>query len=65
MWYKKQGFPWRRIKPMCTDVVQHPVLGKCYRAEIHEIERWEQQVGRKVQEESAKGVDASGGDSGR
>ncbi|CAK0867109.1 unnamed protein product, partial [Prorocentrum cordatum] len=59
---KKHGVPWRHIKSTCTDVVQRPVLGKCYRLEIHEIERWEQQVSRKVQEESAKGVDASGGD---
>ncbi|CAK0898713.1 unnamed protein product, partial [Prorocentrum cordatum] len=61
-WHRKQGSPWRRIRSTCTDAVQHPVLGKCYRVEFHEIERWEQQVGRKVQEESAKGVGASGGD---
>ena len=28
--------------------VQHSVLGKCYRVEINEIEKWEAQAGRLV-----------------
>ena len=33
-WYEKQGYDGDVIRNQCTDSVEHPILGKCYRLEI-------------------------------
>jgi hypothetical protein len=33
-WYEKQGYDGDVIRNRCTDSVEHPILGKCYRLEI-------------------------------
>jgi hypothetical protein len=33
-WYKKNGFPWKRIRARCTDTKEHRLLGTCYRVDV-------------------------------
>ncbi len=68
-WYKRQGFPWRRIKKTCTDTLNHAVMGLCYKVDIHEIEKWEANIARRENEygasraaEAEDGLEASGSD---
>eukprot|EP00959_Pyramimonas_sp_CCMP1952_P363591 7613623-Pyramimonas_sp.AAC.1 len=60
-WYKRQGFPCKRIRTTCTDTLSHPILGMCYKVDIHLFEKWEAQIASRSRTEW---VDAQVSDEG-